>query len=231
MFIIKMFIIIYAIIIYVTLRTSFEKMDQNILLELKSTSLFSSCNESDIEDLLSKPHIRKVFKKNDYIVRANDDCNSLILLTKGKVFATIGSEEGREMTMEHHDAPKILASAFLFSIKNNIPVYIEAKTDCVIWFINRDILFDFMIAHPKVMRCFLQETSTKAQILAQKVKGFAVKGLRSRVLDYLRQQKSINNISKTAKIMGVARPSLSRILKDMIDDNYIEKREDGYYLK
>ena len=47
------------------------------------------------------------------------------------------------------------------------------------------------------------------------VRSFTVKGLRNRVLDYIRQHGAISNVGETADVLGVARLSLTRILADL----------------
>lgn len=62
-----------------------------------------------------------------------------------------------------------------------------------------------------------------------KMRTFAVKGLRNRVIEHLENNGSIESVSATAQQLGVTRPSLSRILSDMLNEGLLIK--DGKFYK
>ena len=57
---------------------------------------------------------------------------------------------------------------------------------------------------------------------------FAIKGLRNRVLDYLHTHGPITQVAATAERLGVTRPSLSRVLSEMVSEGIIETTPAGY---
>ncbi|KWW28904.1 MAG: Crp/Fnr family transcriptional regulator [bacterium P3] len=190
--------------------------------------LFSGCTDTELLALLQSPHQRQVYAAGDIVSRAGEPCRSLMLLTQGEITGRMGSDEGREIVLERHTAPQVLASAFLFAADNALPVDITAATEATVWFINRDGFFRFLQSHPSVLRTFLQEVSVRSRMLADKVRGFAVTGLRGRVKEYLDRHGAIDNVAEVAKVLGVARPSLSRILAEMVVDGQIVKTGRGY---
>lgn len=198
--------------------------------ELLSFNLFSSCSESDIAELLQCSHRRVEFRVGQVLVRQGDACRSLVLLSKGEVVTSMGSEEGREVTIDRLQAPQILAPAFLFASNNVFPVDVKASTNCCMWRIDREGFFKFMQDHSDVLMSFLQLISDRGQFLSGKVKSFAVEGLRTRVIDLLSQDGKITNVQSTAAILGVARPSLSRLLSDLVDEGVVVRTEKGFVL-
>ena len=144
-----------------------------------------------------------------------------MLLTEGSADTRMISDEGRELMIEHLYAPQLLALVFLFSTKGVMPVDVIAHTECCVWYINREAFLNFMIGQPQVLKSFLQVLSDRGQFLSGKVQSFAVKGLRNRVLDYLTLQGSITSVTQVALQLGVARPSLSRVLAEMTTDGII----------
>ena len=202
-----------------------------MIKELQRMPLFADCNEETLNELLRWPYRRKAYKEDDMIVRVGDTCDALMLLTEGAVETRMGSESGREVVIDRLQAPKILAPAFLFATDPTIPVEVSATTDSVVWYIHREAFFQFMTAHPEVLRAFLEELSQRSQFLSGKVRSFAVKGLRNRVLDYIRQHGAINNVGETAEVLGVARPSLSRILAELQDEGVVERTNEGAYVR
>ena len=104
-------------------------------------------------------------------------------------------------------------------------------TDGVVWYIHREAFFKFMMAHPEVLRGFLEALSDRSHFLSNKVRSFAVKSLRDRVLDYIRQHGAITNVAEAAEMLGVARPSLSRLIADLQDEGLVERTENGVVIK
>ena len=53
----------------------------------------------------------------------------------------------------------------------------------------------------------------------------------NRVLDHLALHGTVDNVARTAEQLGVTRPSLSRLLSELIDEGRIVKDSKGYRLK
>ena len=51
------------------------------------------------------------------------------------------------------------------------------------------------------------------------------------MLDYLHTHGAITQVSATAERLGVTRPSLSRVLSEMVAEGIIENSADGYTQK
>ena len=113
----------------------------------------------------------------------------------------------------------------------SVMLEITTITDAVIWYINRDAFHNFMRQYPHIMSAFLLAISGQARFLAGKVRSFATKGLQGRVLEHLDNHDSITNIALVAEMLGVARPSLSRILSKMQSDGHIVRTKKGFVRK
>ena len=196
--------------------------------ELKRFKLFEGCTEEALEQLLNQPCRRQEYAAGKLIVRAGDPCRSLMILVEGQAEARMMGEEGREVLVDRLKAPMLMAPAFLYATQNTIPVEVTAMTDCAVWYINREAFFDFMRAEPTVLRAFLEVLSQRGHFLSSKMRSFAVKGLRNRVLEYLENNGSITSVAATAQQLGVTRPSLSRVLSEMVSEGLITKEGKGY---
>ena len=53
----------------------------------------------------------------------------------------------------------------------------------------------------------------------------------NRVLDHLALLVAIDNVARTAEQLGMTRPSLSRLLSELLDEGRIVKDSKGYHLK
>jgi len=196
--------------------------------ELKTVPLFAECSEHDLEELLKSPYNRKCYRAGDLVLRDGMPCLSLILLTTGSAESRMVGTDGREVVIERMMSPHILAPAFLFGTESNIPVNVTMLTDGIVWLINREGFLTFMTSHPAVLRRFLRLLSDRSQFLSGKVRSFAVQSLRNRVLDYLEEHGSIGAVGSTAEVLGVLRPSLSRVLADLQTDGLIVHTEEGF---
>ncbi|MBP3764020.1 MAG: Crp/Fnr family transcriptional regulator [Bacteroidales bacterium] len=195
--------------------------------ELKKLPLFEQCNHDDLVHLLNKPHKRQEYAAESLVMRLGDPCLSLMAITEGTVEVRMGSDEGREIVVEHVSAPRLLAPMFLYAEDNTLLVEMHTTADTVIWFINREAFFDFMHQHPHIMSAFILAVSEQARFLAGKVRSFATKSLQGRVLEHLDAHDTITNIALVAEMLGVARPSLSRVLAEMQADGHIIRTKDG----
>lgn len=195
--------------------------------ELQQLPLFAGLKENELEELLASPHRRRVYPEGKIIMNAGDAVQSLMVLAAGRVETRMGGDE-REVVMDRLAAPCLLAPAFLFASVGTLPVDVMAIEECTVWTLNREGFVRFMAAHPDVMRRFLRMISDRSRFLSEKVRTFAIKGLRNRVLDYLSLHDAITSVAKTAEQLGVARPSLSRVLSEMVAEGIIENTADGY---
>ena len=196
--------------------------------ELKKLKLLANCSDEALEWLLGQPCRRQQYAAGKLILRAGDPCRSLMVLVEGDAKAKMMGEEGREVLVDHLQAPMLLAPAFLFAAENAVPVEVTALTDCAVWHINREAFFRLLQTEPSVLKAFLEVLSNKGRFLSGKMRSFAVKGLRNRVIEYLEAHGAILTVAAAAQELGATRPSLSRVLSEMVDEGVIAKDGKGY---
>lgn len=196
--------------------------------ELKKLKLLANCSDESLEWLLAQPCRRQQYAAGKLILRAGDPCRSLMVLVEGEAEAKMMGEEGREVLVDKLKAPMLLAPAFLFVAENSVPVEVSTVTDCAVWHINREAFFRLMQTEPSVLKEFLEVLSNKGRFLSGKMRSFAVKGLRNRVVEYLEAHGAITTVAAAAQELGVTRPSLSRVLSEMLDEGLVVKDEKGY---
>ncbi len=196
--------------------------------ELKQIKLFAGCSDEALECLLKSPCRRQEYPAGRRMLNAGDPCRALMALVEGQAESRMSGEEGREVLVDRLKAPMLLAPAFLFATPNIVPVEVTAVTDCVVWHINRDAFFEFLQQEPTVLRAFLEVLSQRGHFLSGKMRTFAVNGLRNRILEYLDANGSITSVADVAQQLGATRPSLSRVLSEMLDESVITKDAKGY---
>lgn len=199
--------------------------------DIYSLPLFSGGNKELIDNILQEnPARHRLYAKGDIIALQGYVCKQLYLLCSGSAYARMVSEEGREFTLDTLSAPEVLASSFIFSTDGIFPVTIIAASDCSIWLISREAMLRILKADQTVMQNYLRVISDHSMFLSNRLVEFALQTLSSRIVSYIESNGPISNLQETAFILGVARPSLSRAVSQLVSQGTLRKTSDGYVL-
>ena len=169
----------------------------------------------------------KYFKKGDWIAQQGDPVNALYILLKGKVKTEMISESGTVLNIETIQAPNPLAPAFLFSENNRFPVDVVALNDCEIMLIPKESIVKQLACNEPFLKGFMTFNSNRAQFLSERLKLLSTKTIKGKLAQYiLERAKNMDftldmNQTALAEYFGVARPSLSRSLSEMINKEII----------
>lgn len=177
--------------------------------------------------LAETPHRFERYAPGERIIAQGAECRSALLLTAGTANTEM-VQDGRDLAIDVLKAPMLLASAFLFGTENRMPVSVTAATECEVWTVNKEALFAFMLQQPEAMRRFVAEVSDRAQFLSRRLRQLTLQSLRSRVLDFLRERGAMSSVQTAAQQLGVQRPSLSRVLSDLVAEGLVEKRDGAF---
>ena len=199
--------------------------------DIYSLPLFSGGDKELIDNILQEnPARHRLYAKGDIIALQGYVCKQLYLLCSGSAYARMVSEEGREFTLDTLSAPEVLASSFIFSTDGIFPVTIIAASDCSIWLISREAMLRILKADQTVMQNYLRVISDHSMFLSNRLVEFALQTLSSRIVSYIENNGPISNLQETAFILGVARPSLSRAVSQLVSQGTLRKTTDGYVL-
>ena len=196
--------------------------------KLAEDPIFRGLSERFLENFIGRtPNALREFGIGDFIALQGTACQSLYLLYSGRVRTNMVNEEGKQVTIEEIEAPRLLAPAFIFATDNRFPVNITTLTNCEVLVLNRTDFVDLMHREKIVMQNFLRIISDRSIFLSRKLNAFALQDLKTRLLAYLREHENPRSRQEIADILGVARPSLARVLSELADEGYlrIEKRK------
>ena len=144
-------------------------------------------------------------------------------MCEGSFNKQITCAEGKEFTLDTLSAPDVIASAIVFGTENIYPVTIIANSDCKMWVVSRDCLLELIEQDKVVLHNFLTVLSDHSLFLSRKIHEFALQTLSSRVVGYLQRNGMIQNLQEAAFILGVARPSLSRAIAQLVAQGVVCK--------
>ena len=193
--------------------------------------LYRGCDRVVVDNILGSSCSRfSSYSRGDFIAMQDSACRSLFILCEGSVYARMTNDEGREFTLDTLSAPDVLASAFIFRTDGTFPVTIIANSDCKMWVVSKECIRTLIEHDTVALNNFLTILSDHSIFLSSRLHQFALQTLSSRLIGYLEKNGSIRNLQETAFILGVARPSLSRSVSQLVRQGVVRKTEEGYVL-
>ena len=197
---------------------------------LRETVVFNDLDEDTIKDILEKTKYEiKKYSLDEPIAFRGDEVKGLYIILKGTLITEMLTEEGNIIKIEELVPSDVIASAFIFGKNNNFPVDLSAKDEAEILFVERKEFLKLLFSQEKILENFLNEISNKTQLLTSKIwNSFNNKTIKKKFCDYVkRNQKNneffIGNLGALAEFFGVERPSLSRVLSELVKDEKLER--------
>ena len=197
---------------------------------LRETVVFNGIDEKTIKNILEKTKYEiKKYSPDESIAFRGDEVKGLYIILKGTLTTEMLTEEGNVIKIEELTPSDVIASAFIFGKKNSFPVDLIAKDDAEILFVERKEFLKILFSKEKILENFLNEVSNKTQLLTSKIwNSFNNKTIKKKFCDYVKKNQknnlfSIQNLGALAEYFGVERPSLSRVLSDLVKDEKLER--------
>ena len=197
---------------------------------LKETVVFNNIDEETIKNILEKTRYEiRNYSPNESIAFRGDEVKGLYIILKGTLITEMLTEEGNVIKIEELVPSDVIASAFIFGKNNSFPVDLSAKDETEIFFVERKEFLKLLFSQEKILENFLNEISNKTQLLTSKIwNSFNNKTIKKKFCDYVkRNQKNneffIENLGALAEFFGVERPSLSRVLSELVKDEKLER--------
>jgi len=172
------------------------------------------------------------YAKGDFIAIEGDVCSRVYLLYDGSVIAHMTGNDGKKLIIEEIKEPCILASAFMFASDNRFPVTAEVSSDeATVLVFGRDVFVKLMQSHTQVLNNFIRAISDRSLLLSQRLKASALQSLRVRLAHFLYEHHmELPTQQLLSERLGVARPSLSRVVAQLADEGYIEQKHRKIYV-
>ena len=199
---------------------------------LSKTVLFKSLDYDNLKVLLnSVPYNIVMFNKDDIIAIEGDDCNSLGIILRGSVEVHKPFPSGKIVTINNFQAGNIFGEAILFSGSHKYPANVISTSESIIMYINRDEIIQLMKLNDKILNNFVTVLSNRILMLNDRITNLSLDTVRKKVANILlveyKKQKNKSIVlpfcrKKMAEMLNIPRPSLSRELSKMKEDNIID---------
>lgn len=204
------------------------QVDVNALL---SNPLFDSFDEILISELLDPEKCTFVqYKKGALIVQEGEVCTSVGFVLSGSLANQQFTPSGEILTIKMFE-PRDAFGPALYSMKNpKYPFTLTAVKATQVIYISFDYIRMLLDTSPLFRDNFIHFLSHRVLMFKEKLKMMQYKDVRSRLIHYLSVEsmhvghatfKLRHTKSAIANMIGVARPSVSRELKHMAEEELI----------
>lgn len=186
--------------------------------------IFRGISEKETENLLEKIHFQiKSYSKDEVVVVAGEPVLNLHIIISGSVRGEMIDYSGKTIKIEDIEAPKPLATAFLFGQENKFPVTVTANNDAKILTMPVSEFLKLLQLNAQILKNYLNSISSRAQFLSQKLHFLSFKTIKGKVAHFLLKQAGEkfhsvelkNTQQQLADLFGVTRPSLARVFGEM----------------
>ena len=195
--------------------------------------LFDGIERARIEqelDRIAAPSLR-LEKGAVYLVQG-DPYERLGLLLSGRMDATMISPSGKQLLVESLEAPETIAGPVFFTETPRVPVTLTAVTAVDIAEIPATSLGTLADRQPAIYRRLLQDAGTRIMFLSTRLRLSNFRTLRQKIAGFLLTRAGAGDPGPVqvdmeydretlASLFGVARPSLSRTLGELVDEGYM----------
>ena len=208
---------------------------------IAGTNLFSSMAKDEIKALIKNRHIvLKNYKKGSIIHLEDEECRGIEIILSGEVVIENLDEDGNLLTITDFGFGDMLGGNLIFSSNPRYPMTITALSDSALLLLSKEIILELFKENSDFLKSYLQLISDNTYILSTKIKTNINKSLKEKIIIFLAHQQSIQKTDtiklsmtkkRLAEKMGVQRTSLSRELKKMQNDGYIDFGRDYIQIK
>ena len=199
---------------------------------LNNNFLFRGVSDEEIEKIFSNiEYSEATYQKGQILFQEGDICKKIGIIEEGSIQLERIYSSGKGIVLSKLSEGDVFGEALVISSKALYPATIIAKSECKILFINKEEIIKLCSSNEKILENFITLLSDKVIMLNKKVKSTSLKSIKHKVADYL-LEKSNEADSNTIKLngskeeiagfLGIPRPSLSRELINLRDENIIE---------
>lgn len=203
-----------------------------LIQALKESSLFKSLDSEFIKSVLDKTKFKtNMYKKNSVIAFEGDLCNKIGIIINGHIEVQKIYPSGKTVTISKMGRGNIFGEVIIFSNMGQYPSSIISSTDSEIMFIPKDDIINLCTKNTIILNNFMELLSNKILMLNNKLKNISYHTIKEKLANFILEEYSKQNSLKIkinlskkelAEHFGIPRPSLSRELINMKNDNIID---------
>lgn len=197
---------------------------------LNKSTIFEGLNENEIRELLNQTnYYTKSFKSDEFIAFRGDKVEAYMLVLEGELVSEMQKINGKVVKIETLLPYADIAPAFIFGIDNTFPIDLYATKDSKILYIPKNDLINILQKNKTILNNILNSFSNRTQFLSKKL-WLSNKTIEEKLATHILENLDKNNIwhikksiTDLANIFGVSRPSLSRVIAGLAEEEILER--------
>jgi len=210
-------------------------MNPEIINGVKSSLLFRGISGESLGIMLDclNPRMKK-YRQREIVVSYGQPFEGIGIIASGKIALTREMYSGNRIMMGFLDSGEIFGEMVAFSDSKVWPITVISQEDSVLLFLPPDRIArtcsNICASHSTLIMNMLQILSNRAMMLNRKIEHMSAKNIRGRISSYLLELMKDNKDRlltipmkrhELADYLNIPRPSLSRELGAMRDENII----------
>ncbi|MDU2672910.1 MAG: Crp/Fnr family transcriptional regulator [Clostridium sp.] len=200
--------------------------------KLNNNFLFKGVSDEKIEEIFSYIKYSEVsYNKGQILFQEGDACKNIGIIEEGSIQLERIYSSGKSIVLAKLSAGDVFGEALVISSTALYPATVIAKSNCKIIFINKKEIMKLCSSNESILENFVTLLSDKVIMLNKKVKSTSLKSVKHKVVDYILEKSNVANSNvimineskeDIAAYLGIPRPSLSRELIKLRDENIID---------
>ena len=200
--------------------------------KLNNNFLFKGVSDEKIEEIFSYIKYSEVsYNKGQILFQEGDACKNIGIIEEGSIQLERIYSSGKSIVLAKLSAGDVFGEALVISSTALYPATVIAKSNCKIIFINKKEIMKLCSSNERILENFVTLLSDKVIMLNKKVKSTSLKTVKHKVVDYILEKSNAANSNvimingskeDIAAYLGIPRPSLSRELIKLRDENIID---------
>jgi CRP/FNR family transcriptional regulator, dissimilatory nitrate respiration regulator len=214
---------------------------KNYIHILKKTALFREFDIEHIANILNgSDYSIKQHGKEDMIFMEGEMCKTLSIVLEGAVEIQKIDPSGKVLTVAKFGVGDTFGENLIFGNKNLYPMTVVSKAKSQVLHIPKETVVKLCQSNSVFLNEFLRVLSNRAVNLSAKLKEVTLKTIRQKICEFLFEKykstgKPVIELDMSKKEwadkIGVQRPSLSRELIKMKDEELIDYDKDTIVIK
>lgn len=203
---------------------------------INKSIIFKGLNEKEVDEIFKNiNYYTKSYVNEEFVAFRGDKVESYMILLEGELIAEMQKINGKVVKIENLTPFSDIAPAFVFGQDNCFPIDLYAAKPSKILYIPKFELLKIIQNNIKILENLLNSFSNRTQFLSKKL-WFSNKTIEEKLATYILENINSNeiwvvkkSITDLANIFGVSRPSLSRVITGLVEENILERLENGSF--
>ncbi len=200
--------------------------------KIRKNPIFKNISDSEFKDIVENGYIKcKNYTKGEIIIAQKSVVSQMGIIKSGTLLIEKLFPDGNSSSVIDLHEGDTFGEALLFGKINKSPVNISSENDSEVYFISKENLIKLFNEYPSILQSYLFLMSNRMMQLNNKIKYLSLDSIEKKIAElllneYIKNEKLEFEMpfsrEKMAKIMTVKRPSLSRVLSKMKEDDIID---------